>query len=275
MPSIPGNSPAILEDIVPFGLAGVAENADAEEVEPSGVNAHERGGAPVVDTAPVPAESIAGVELASGADRAVAAKPEALELGADGEAGRGQETLPQGEAGCGLETLLREGKHVHEPLPEALSQKGERKPEALPRKGECEAGREVETPLQEGEHRHEGANANSTRYREGARQKANAGQRNYHNTTSTTARHCRKGVRTRANAGVSARRCDRAGADLRRRHERTRTRVSWPPGILEGSCQRSKSSNRKCLLRPAKTLQKREASPGVDEMANGHCLGGA
>jgi hypothetical protein len=48
VPSKPGDSPVFPEDIDPFGRAGVAENADAGEVETSSVDTHERGGALLV-----------------------------------------------------------------------------------------------------------------------------------------------------------------------------------------------------------------------------------
>jgi len=65
VPLVLGDSPAFLEDVDPFGVAGVAENTDMGAVEPSGVGAYERGGAlPVVDIAPVLAESTLGIELA-------------------------------------------------------------------------------------------------------------------------------------------------------------------------------------------------------------------
>jgi hypothetical protein len=66
-----------------------------------------------------------------------------IKLGAQGEAGNGQGTPPQGEARRGLETLPREDVRVHEPPPETLPQKAERKPEALrlPRKREHEWAR--------------------------------------------------------------------------------------------------------------------------------------
>lgn len=58
----------------------MAENADVRGVEPSGIEAYERGGVqPVADTAPALAESTAGIELADEAERAVTAKHEALE----------------------------------------------------------------------------------------------------------------------------------------------------------------------------------------------------
>jgi len=40
VPSIPGESPVALEVIDPFGSAGMAENTDAREVKPSGIDMH-------------------------------------------------------------------------------------------------------------------------------------------------------------------------------------------------------------------------------------------
>ena len=54
---------------------------------------------------------------------------------------RPTETPPQGEARCGHEKLPEEGKHEHEAPLGALPQKGERKPEALPRMCEREWAR--------------------------------------------------------------------------------------------------------------------------------------
>ena len=77
MPSVPGNSSTFPEDVDPVGRAGVAENADAGEVELSGVDVHERGGAlPVAGAALALAEEAAGIEPAGKAERATAAKPE-------------------------------------------------------------------------------------------------------------------------------------------------------------------------------------------------------
>jgi len=123
VPSGPGNSPVFPKDVDPFGLVGVAEKADAGGVEPFGIDAYEGGGAPlpVVGAATALAEGTASIEPASGAERAAAANPEALEPGAHGEAEHGQETPPQGEAKGGLETLPREDMDVHEPPPGALS----------------------------------------------------------------------------------------------------------------------------------------------------------
>jgi len=85
---------------------------DVEEVEPSGVNAHERGEAlPVVDAAPALDESTSGVKPAGEAEKAVAAKSKALVPQAQGVASHEVERLPQ---------------------------KGGRKPEALPPESECE-----------------------------------------------------------------------------------------------------------------------------------------
>ena len=57
----------------------MAKNADAGEVEPLWVDAHERGRAPpVVGAAPALAEATAGIEPAGNAEIASTAKPEAL-----------------------------------------------------------------------------------------------------------------------------------------------------------------------------------------------------
>jgi hypothetical protein len=140
VPSIPGESPVTLEFIEPFGSAGMAENADAGEVKPSGVDAHERGGAlpvMVVGAAPALVEGTTGVEPTGEAERAAAVKSEAWA------------PRTQGEARWGVETQPREG---NEPPPEVLPQKGERKPQALPPK----AGRMLEAPPQKGRHKPEG-----------------------------------------------------------------------------------------------------------------------
>ncbi len=128
---VPGDTPAFPDDIDthPFGLAGVADNADAGELEPLSIDAHERGGAlPVAGAGPALAEGTAGVELAGKAEGAIAAKLEALVPWAQGVADRKVERLPR-------EGNL--GKRVHQPRPEALPQKGERKPQVLPPKGGC------------------------------------------------------------------------------------------------------------------------------------------
>ena len=53
-----------------LGLTFTIANANLREVQPSGVDVHEKGGAlPVVDTAPALTEGTAGVELASEAKR--------------------------------------------------------------------------------------------------------------------------------------------------------------------------------------------------------------
>lgn len=85
--------------------------------------------------APALAGGTAGVEPASGAERATAAMPEASVPGAYGKGGRRREAPPQGKAGREVEAPPRKGNRGHEPPPEALPQKGERKPEALSRKG--------------------------------------------------------------------------------------------------------------------------------------------
>jgi hypothetical protein len=75
---------------------------------------HEPGGVLVtVNAAPVPTEDTAGVELASAAEGAATAKPEALEPRAGNEAGRGRNMAPQNDAAEGT----WENECVHEALP--------------------------------------------------------------------------------------------------------------------------------------------------------------
>jgi len=115
-----------LGDPDPFGLAGMAVNADVGEVKPSRIDVYKRGGAPLlVGVAPALAEDTVGVGPADEAETASAAKPEALVSWAQDKAGRGRE--------------------VDVPPQEALPQKGKRNPKALsrkreprPNKGECE-----------------------------------------------------------------------------------------------------------------------------------------
>ena len=202
----PNDSPIILEgleDPAPFGLAGVAENADTEEIEPSGVNAHKRGGAlPVAGIASALAEGTADVEPAGEAKKAVAAKPEALVPWAQDKAGREVETPPrdgegepdalppqsermakatppQGKAMRKVDRARREGKRgANEPPPEALAQKGERNPEALSRK------RKVERPMRH----HQTVSANAVRCRKASQTRALANpvhRRDSHRTTSS------------------------------------------------------------------------------------------
>jgi len=82
-------------DLDSLGLAWTVADMEARKVEPSGVDAHERGGAlPVVGAAPALAEGTAGVEPAGEAEKATAAKPEALVPWAQGMAEREVEMLP-------------------------------------------------------------------------------------------------------------------------------------------------------------------------------------
>ena len=93
-------------------------------------------------TAPALAEGTASIVSANGAERAAAARPEALEPKAHGEAGRRREMPPKSEAGREVETLPREGKRE----PDVLPPEGWHKRELLPRKGE----REIDAAPQEG-----------------------------------------------------------------------------------------------------------------------------
>ena len=102
---------------------------------------------PVVGAAPALAEGTAGVEPASEAEIATAAKLEALVPWA------------QGEAGCEVESLPRGSNAIYEPPPEALPPEGWRSHEPPPRKGERqrttppqgEPQREVEMPPRDAE----------------------------------------------------------------------------------------------------------------------------
>jgi len=92
-------------------------DTDTKEGKSLGVDAHKQGGAlPVLGAAPAQAEGTVSVGPASGAERAAAAKPDALEpvahgkAGRQGEAGREVETLPLREGVCEIEVLLRKGK---------------------------------------------------------------------------------------------------------------------------------------------------------------------
>ena len=70
-------------------------DVDAEEIDPSGVDAHERGGAlPVVGVAPALAEGTASVGPAGEAETASTAEPEALAPWTQGETRREVETPP-------------------------------------------------------------------------------------------------------------------------------------------------------------------------------------
>jgi len=95
-----------------------------------------------VGTAPALAKGTASIVSANRAERAAAARPEALEPRAHGEAGHRHKMPPKSKAGCEVETLLREGKRE----PDVLPPEGWHKQELLPRKGECE----IDAALQEG-----------------------------------------------------------------------------------------------------------------------------
>src|SRR5712691_7564959 len=76
-------------DLDSLGLVCTVMDADAGRVEPSRVDAHEQGGVlPVTGAAPVLAEETAGVEPAGEAERAAAAKSEALAPWMQGETRR-------------------------------------------------------------------------------------------------------------------------------------------------------------------------------------------
>jgi len=88
----------------------VNADTDAREVGPSGVGTHKRGGAlRILSAALAMTEGTACVESAGEAEKAIAAKFEALEPGAHDKAGR-RERPPQGGARHGVETSPREGE---------------------------------------------------------------------------------------------------------------------------------------------------------------------
>ena len=141
-PILHGGGPGDLDSL---GLAAVAD-MEARKVEPSGVDAHERGGgAAGCRRCPVLAEETAGVEPTGAAERAAAAKSEALAPWTQGETRRELETLPREGKGVHEPPLeappRKREREVDKPKHEALPQKGERKPEALLRERECERAR--------------------------------------------------------------------------------------------------------------------------------------
>src|SRR5712691_1903987 len=113
------------ETLTVLGSHGRSQTWKQEKSNPRALTrTNEGGGAAGRRRCPVLAEETAGVEPAGAAGRAAAAKSEALA------------PWTQGETRRELETLLREGKHMHKPLLEAPPRKRERevdkpKPEAL------------------------------------------------------------------------------------------------------------------------------------------------
>ena len=127
--SAPDNVPVIQDHL---GPGAMAENADVRLPESSSVDTHERGGALlVVGAAPALAKDIAGAEPAGEAEKAAAARAEALMSRAQDKAVHGRE----------VETLPQEGKCTHKPPPGALPQKGERKTRSATTKGRTQSRR--------------------------------------------------------------------------------------------------------------------------------------
>jgi len=149
VPSVPGNSPAFPENIDPFGLAGVVANVDAEEVEPSSVDAHERGGTlPVVGAATALAEGTASVEPAGEAQRATVAKSEALVPWAQGVAKREVER-PWREDERELEAPLQTGRRKHAALPPERERERGTRLQGNPYEAEREPGWPPQEPSNE------------------------------------------------------------------------------------------------------------------------------
>ena len=137
VPSVPSDPPTFLEDIDPFEIAGVAENADGRKVGPSGVDAHGRGEAlPAPSAAPVSTENSAGIEPASATERVTAAKIEALEPRTESEAGRKRRTPSKGHKTRPGEEVEKSRKGKGERT-EALPQSNR---DALPRSRRAAAG---------------------------------------------------------------------------------------------------------------------------------------
>ena len=79
VPPVPGNSPAFYEDVDALGLAGVAEKAGVRQVKRADADTHKREEAlPVASAVPALARGTIGIEPTSGAEIAIAAKPETL-----------------------------------------------------------------------------------------------------------------------------------------------------------------------------------------------------
>jgi hypothetical protein len=95
------------------GLACPAANADAEAAERAIVDAHEPGGAPsVVKAVPAPTEDTTSVELASVAEGATMARPEALEpcMGCEGR--QGCDKAPRD--GAAVDSNGRQERHLRQ-----------------------------------------------------------------------------------------------------------------------------------------------------------------
>src|SRR5260221_10370363 len=228
---VPGDSPALPDDIDPhpFGLAGMVADADAREVEPSSVDAHERGGTlAVMGVAPALAESTASVELAGKAEGAIAAKAEALVPWA------------QDVAACEVEKLPQKASKANEPPPEALPQKGERnqaRARASPERGKRERvwlSREVSC--------------------EALRQSGRKLMRRREWTGKEWPGTCMRRCHRRSNMNAVKRRKARPNMNPVGRRESRRARTSCPfgrnqaLGILEGGRRGSTMSSRKGLL---------------------------
>lgn len=119
-----GNVPVIQDHL---GPAAMAKNVDARLPEPSSIDANEQGGAlPVVGAAPALAKDTASAEPASEAEKAIAARPEALMSKAQDKAAcTPPKALPQ-KGKCKPEVFPRRGEHTNEPpldaLPRGLAQ---------------------------------------------------------------------------------------------------------------------------------------------------------
>ena len=129
-----------------LGLACAVTNADAREVQSSGVDTNkQRGLLPFMDTTPALAESTAGVELAGKAEKATAAKLEALEPEACGKTACRHEMPPQGKAGHEVKRPPQKGEHKVDPQPQGSLNEGKRR-DRHDAQGAATGSRKLEAP---------------------------------------------------------------------------------------------------------------------------------
>jgi len=152
-----GNIPVILEGPDPLGLVGTVIDIDVREVEPSGIDAHEQGGALLVaGIALALAEGTAGIEPAGKAKKAITARPKALVPWVQDKAKRGCEVnkpphkalLQKGKRNAEAlsckhkpkhpKALLPGGERECSMMPQGNSNKAQRKPDWLSRELLCE-----------------------------------------------------------------------------------------------------------------------------------------
>jgi len=131
-----------------LGLACAVMNADARDVQSSGVDANkQRGPLPFMDTTPALAESTAGVELTGKAEKATTAELKALEPKACGETVHRHKTPLQGKAEHEVERPLRKGECKVDPQPQGSLNKGKRR-DRHDARGAATGSQKLEAPPQ-------------------------------------------------------------------------------------------------------------------------------